>query len=324
LHQVLKNARLKELISKKGKMTLLTPMVIHRDSITFLLKQPIGFFKKYLFKFALIQGLFGGLISVLIVFTFANPLFNAIQVAGEKVWTHANLSYIGVKQGMLETDIKPSIWFYSVDDTTTKQTLVAVDSLGTMNKYYWDDRIQTGVHKKISGIGFLKNEVMVKVDDQIMRVPYQKLFKTDVQYTKKEALVKFESMVSQNARLTLYMVVFVVAFVVTALLGVLAHMLFALVVGNFMVLSSLHRKKIEWKPAMKVSLGLYVVWFYSLLVSKGFTYLCFGASSILGKSLLVIILTVITVYLAEVGIYLLQNKKVEVINSGNKMAGSKL
>jgi hypothetical protein len=196
-------------------MTLLTPAVMHASSLEKLTQQPTSFFKKYLLKFALLQGFFGVLIGVLMLTRTVAPLLATIRSGGTEAIVAAHFSKAIIENGELTVDIKPAIWTYSLKDTSTRQLVVAVDSLGTMNKYYWDDRVEKGVTKRVYGVGFMKDGIYVKGLNGAWFNKYTKLVGTGKhEFTKDSVNQKFQSLTSGKTMLLVYLVAAVIFFLI--------------------------------------------------------------------------------------------------------------
>lgn len=248
-------------------ITLLTPAVLNCSALEYLQEKDQKFHKKYVFKFGLMQALWAVILYVVCVGLFVIPGVKEVRETGTQVITNALFNEVKIQEGQMEIDIKPAIWYFSFYNEPTKQKLIAVDSLGSMNKFFWDDRVEKGVVKKIDGIGFMKEYVYVKKGTWTKKIPYSKFVSSDeVTVTKGEIYDKFMQMTESNRVLVWSLALIPLVFLLGLLFGMLLHVLFAATVGLFLALMTRDVTK-NLTLAGKVSSGLYVGWAYILVLA---------------------------------------------------------
>lgn len=258
------------------KLILLTPAVLHRTALDSLKEKDRRFHYSYVFRFAIIQGLWAVIFYLIIVALAVIPALRNVRETVEKVLTNANFTQVAMKDGQLAIDIKPAIWVFTVNDSKTEQSVVAVDSIGTMNRFYWDDRVEKGVVKRIDGVGFMKDGVFVKKGTWIRKMPYESLSKyRPFSMSKGELHSSFKEMTEKRTFLKLVILCTPVVFILAMLLGAVGHVLFMWVTGFILALFTKNFSK-NLLTAVKLSSGLYVGWIYvfvlSLIASHFLTY----------------------------------------------------
>lgn len=298
-------------------MTLLTPAVMHRSSLEKLVQQPTSFFKSYIFQFALLQGLFGALIGLAMVARVVNLFGDIYQPKIQSAIVAANFSRVEISNGKLLIDIKPAIWTYSLAESSISQSVLAVDSLGSMNKYFWDDRYEKGVLKKVYGVAFRKDSLFVRTGYGTFTVAYSKIVgnRSHV-YTKEEVNKLFQRLISAPSMAVVYSVFAVISFVGAFLFGYAFHLLFAFVVGGAIALLT-NYQTLPLLKSMKLAAGMYIVWVYlSLLINMAGILLPWHNVSIY----VVIVQAVSLCALIGIGVMFARSSKFEIVgNSGTKV-----
>ena len=249
-------------------MILLTPAVLHSSALERIKEESPIFHRKYVFQFALLQGLWAMILFMLCVATILIPTASTFQTMGAKVLTNANFSKLEIKNGQVSIDVKPAIWVYSLNDSNTEQTVLAVDSLGSMNKYYWDDRVEKGVVKRINGVAVMKDHLFIKNGLMMKKIPYTSigLGNTGISMTKNQVYEGLLKITNNKTILKYSLIALPLVFILAALSGAFFHVLFIGVVGLTIGFIS-KRKGKDLIPAFKVSSALYVVWAYLVVLS---------------------------------------------------------
>ncbi len=262
-------------------MTLLTPAVLNCSALESLKEKDQKFHKKYVFQFALLQGFWGVIVFVLLWAFYCIPFATKLKTEGDKVLLNANFSSMTIENGKATVDIKPAIWVYTISDSPSEQKMVAIDSVGTMNKYYWDDRVEKGSVKKIDGIGVMKEYLYVKKGTWIKKIPYSQFSKNKVVMTKGDISDSLERMTSKKMMITMLLCMIPVVFLTVFLVGGLTHILFGRITGELLAMLS-NSYKVNLESSLKMSNGLYVVWAYLVglsMVSQKIVFLTYGNMS---------------------------------------------
>jgi len=186
----------------------------------------------------------------------------SIRETGTKVLTNANFTNCSVTNGTLTVDIKPAIWAFTVADTGTQRQEVVVDSLGTMNRFYWDDRVEKGMVKKYDGVSFSKTHLFIKRGTSIRRIPYTAILgNREIKVSKGELYNGFTALTNSGNVLKMVLILLPFVFGFGMAIGMLINTLYMLIVGLLLRLALGKSLRIT-SVAYKTANGLYVGFAY--------------------------------------------------------------
>lgn len=243
-------------------MTLLTPAVLHHTALEYLTEQPSDFHRKHVIRFGLMQGLWLAIFFVIFLTATILPGIAQLRETGETVLTHANFTQCSIKNGKLTVDIKPAIWAFTLYDSNTQRKEFVIDSMGTLNRFYWDDRVEKGMVKKVDGVGLTQDHLFIKRGTAIRRVSYSSLFgDTEVKMSKGEIYGRFMEATSRPMVIKLAVLSIPVVFLLGFVLGVFSQIAYVLVMGTMLRLATGNFLRTT-SHAYKISNGLYVGYAY--------------------------------------------------------------
>lgn len=242
--------------------TLLTPTVLHESVLSTFPKRDKSFLVVYAVAFAAVQTFIGMLVYTLFFLQTLLPFGVTVGEYADKVLVNANFTKVSVSRDSMQVDIRPEIWTFSLEDSNSKQILVAVDSLGSMNKKFWDDRFIGGETKKIYGVGFMKDHLYLKYSDKPVRLPYSVLGfgKNSTELSKGEIYQKTVNTFSKKNLFVMFAFSLLPMSFLFFVTGIVLHGGFALVMASFIYFFV--KGKESFVNSFKVSLALYVVWAY--------------------------------------------------------------
>lgn len=243
-------------------MTLLSPAVLHCSALEHIKDETTAFHKSYIFKFGLLQGVWGVILYLLCVATIVFPRVQTLRETGDKILTNANFSTVRITNGSMHTDIKPAIWTFTINDSSSVKTDFAIDSTGKMNRFYWDDRVEKGEVKQINGMAFMREYIFLKRGTVIRKIPYTQFVRGgNGEFTKEQIYNNFMKYTEKRGVLKLALAAIPVVFLFTMVAGVLAHIVYILVVGSLLVIFTQRFTRVA-QSCYKIASGLYVGWFY--------------------------------------------------------------
>jgi hypothetical protein len=257
-------------------ITLLTPAVLHSTALEYLTEQPSGFHRKQILRFGLMQGVWSIIVYITLLATTVFPGIAKIRETGETVLTHANFTQCSIANGQLKIDIKPAIWAFTLHDSDTQREEFVVDSIGTLNRFYWDDRVEKGMVKKVDGISLAKEYLFIKRGTLIRRLPYGTLLgNNDVNLSKGEIYERFMEMTARSNVMKVALLAIPIVFLLGFAFGILANIIYVFLIGGILRLmtGSFLRTPTH---AYKIANGLYVGFAYVFLLALIAQQILFG------------------------------------------------
>lgn len=243
-------------------ITLLTPAVLHCTALEYLTEKPPDFHRKHTIRFGLMQGLWLVIIFLVFLTTTIFPRIEQIRETGETILTHANFTQCSMENGKLTIDIKPAIWAFTLYDSSILRKEVVIDSTGTLNRFYWDDRVEKGVVKKVDGVELSKDHIFVKRGTSIKRVSYSSLLgNTEVKMSKGEVYERFMEVTKRSTVIKLAVLLVPVVFVLGLVLGIVSNIIYVLIIGTILRITADGFLR-NPSSMYKVSNGLYVGFAY--------------------------------------------------------------
>ena len=248
-------------------ITLLTPAVLNCTALEYLKDQSPSFHRKHILRFAFMQGIWFCILYILCVATIVFPLVTSLRETSSKVLLNANFTQCEIKNGQLISDIKPMIWSFSLSDTDTAKQEVVIASTKAMNRFYWDDRVEKGMVKKINGVSFMPDYVYYKQGTDIKKIYYSQVFGNRGFKMTKSQLFDYVQKVTDKKQLTkITLLLLPLVLLLGMIVGCLSHGVYMLVVGFIL---GLFTKNFVKNPSTsyKIASGLYVGWAYIIVLS---------------------------------------------------------
>jgi len=243
-------------------MTLLTPAVLHCSALEYLTEQSSDFHRKYIIRFSIMQGIWVAILFITVIAGVVMPRVSYIRETGITAFTNANFTHCQMSNGALIADFKPAIWSYTVSDSATQRDEIIVDTTGTFNRFYWDDRVERGVVKKVNGVGFMKEYLFVKKGTQINRIPYRLLGVANSEKLTKGALYERFLKITNKETIVLWSFLLLpVALLFGGILGSLFHGFYVLIFGTLLRVMA-GKFVVNSAIPYKIASGLYVGWAY--------------------------------------------------------------
>ncbi len=215
--------------------------------------------KKLILDFNLLQALIVVGLVWLVAFThsgvirsYQNKVLNALQ--------KANLTYIELKDGHLYMDIKPNIWVFSLENQKDHQNILVIDSKGTFNPFYWDDRFIGGQIKHINGVCFSTEKVIIKFGKIKKEITYTSLASAlgigTYKANKAQLIADIDNLLTIKNMVKMLIVVSPIVFTVAYLVFVLTHAIFSFITGLIVAMFSSIDHHID--KGIKIGAGIYV------------------------------------------------------------------
>lgn len=218
--------------------------------------------------FGIVQGI---LFTLLASVFFLAVMVPYIRDEGSKLQTaldHANFSYIKIQDGTLQSDIKPQIFSFYVENEPTHQVALVIDTTGKMNPYFWSDRQTVERTTTVDGFGLLKNSVLLKNGDNKLYFDYKFVFgNQDIALYKSDVDNLTTTVLSPETLVRAWLLIVPLLFATFFLLGVIGHFIFSYFVG-FILSIIMFGKTEKWKMISRIALVVYIQYIYFFLIAS--------------------------------------------------------
>lgn len=249
---------------------LLTPLSLSSGALSNSSELSKGEHRLLIFKFGLVQAVVTTILWIIFCLRLIQPLFSQVHAYATDVIDNANFTQISLDGEELGIDVKPGIYAHTVFDEDDKKINVVLTQEEQMNPYYWDDRIYDGKLIEIKGVALMKKEVILKMDDEVVRYKYDQLpFKASFESSKEDLSTLNEELFSDQTFSKFILFTSIAVFILGYILGVIVHVVFAAVVAFFVSSVKLRLDK-YFMPSMKRASMAFVGFTYIIAIIIGF------------------------------------------------------